>query len=133
MSTDRERGEIICTLCRCKVPSLHGDAYTMLESYRGNDIYGSPIDWQESKRRMLDRYRRDQISHAEEIDAILHIFDKATADHMLENERRKKEAILQGAVIDVNVEGNNTDWHNPDVHAKRYMTEEGAKTQFHRR
>jgi hypothetical protein len=69
MRTDYLRIEIISTLCRCQDPDSHGDAYTMLNSPRGRDINGRSIDWQEAKKRMLDHYSRDQISHAEEIAA----------------------------------------------------------------
>ncbi|KAH7093651.1 hypothetical protein FB567DRAFT_588074 [Paraphoma chrysanthemicola] len=127
-STDRSTGEILCTLCRCRTPGLHKDAYTMLSSPRGNDINGQPIDWQEAKRRMLDHYRRDQITHAEEVAAIPHVFDGPTAEHMLETERDLVEGCRRGYDIVVNVEQNMTDWFNEDGHAKPHITEEGLKT-----
>jgi hypothetical protein len=38
--TDYVRGEIICNLCRCNDPDIHGDAYTMLDSSRWRDRFG---------------------------------------------------------------------------------------------
>jgi hypothetical protein len=68
--TDYVCGEVICTLCRCKDPDSHGDAYTMLDSHRGKDIR----DWQEAKGRMLDFHKKDQNSHAEEVEVIYLLF-----------------------------------------------------------
>jgi hypothetical protein len=133
MSASRATGEIICTLCRCRTPGLHGDAYTMLNSPRGHDINGNPIDWQEAKRRMLDYYRRDQISHAEEIAAVRVIFDQDTADLMIDSEKRNVESARRGDHIIVNDTENNTNWLNEDGHSKRYITEDGAKTRIDRR
>ncbi|KAH7082653.1 hypothetical protein BKA63DRAFT_486114 [Paraphoma chrysanthemicola] len=127
-TTDRSTGQILCTLCRCRTPGLHKDAYTMLSSPRGSDINGQPIDWQEGKRRMLDHYRRDQITHAEEIAAIPHVFDGPTARHMLEVERDLVESCRRGNDIVVNVEENTMDWFNEDGHARPHITEEGLKT-----
>jgi hypothetical protein len=133
MSASRATGEIICTLCRCRTPGLHGDAYTMLKSPRGKDIHGKPIDWQEAKRRMLDYYRRNQISHAEEIAAIPFIFDKETAKFMMDHEQQNVESARRGDHIIVNDTENNTNWLNEDGHSKKYITEDGAKTRIDRR
>jgi hypothetical protein len=127
---DYQRGEMLCTLCRCRNPDSHGDAYTMLNSPRGFDINGRPIDWQEVKKRMLDHYGRDQISHAEELAAVPYVFDAATAREVLDTEEEIKESIRGGAEISVNVQGNRVNWHNEDGHAKPYLTEGGAKTQI---
>lgn len=128
--TDYERGEIICTLCRCNDPDSHGDAYTMLNSPRGLDINGQPIDWQEAKRRMLNHYGRDQISHGEEIAAAPHVFDAQTAQRVSQTEEDLKQGIRNGFAVSVNTVQNNVDWHNSDRHAKPWLTQEGAKTQF---
>jgi hypothetical protein len=130
---DYQRGEMLCTLCRCRDPDSHGDAYTMLNSPRGFDINGRPIDWQEVKKRMLDHYGRDQISHAEELAAVSYVFDAATAREVLDTEEEIKESIRGGAEISVNIQGNRVNWYNDDGHAKPYLTEVGAKTQITRR
>lgn len=129
-ATDYERGEIIGFLCICNDPDSHGDAYTMLNSLRGYDIQGRKIDWQEAKKRMLNWHNKMQISHTEELQAIPHIFDDKTAREMLEHEDRMRQSIRRGYNIEVNVGENNMQWHNQDGHAKSYVTEEGAKTQF---
>jgi hypothetical protein len=104
----------------------------MLNSPRGSDIYGQPIDWQEAKRRILVYYQRDQISHAEEI-AVAHlIFDAPTAQIVSQGEAELTQAIREGHTINVNTVHNNVDWHNSDGHAKPYLTQEGAKTQYPR-
>jgi hypothetical protein len=130
---DYERGEMLCTLCHCRNPDSHGDAYTMLNSPRGNGIDGRPINWQEVKMRMLDHHGKGQISHAEEIAAVPYVFDAATAREALDTEEEIKKGIRDGAEIYVNVQGNTVNWHNNDGHAKPYLTEEGAKTQITRR
>lgn len=68
--TDYARGEIIRTLCCCNDPDSYDDAYTMLDSSRGKDRFGKPIDWQEARRRVLDFQKKDRTSHAEKIEAI---------------------------------------------------------------
>jgi hypothetical protein len=68
----------------------------MLNSPRGFDINGRPIDWQEVKKRMLDHYGRDQISHAEELAAVPYVFDAATAREVLDTEEEIKESIRGG-------------------------------------
>jgi hypothetical protein len=128
--TDYKRGEVQSTLCRCNDPDSHGDAFTMLDSPRGFDIHGKPIDWQEVKRRMLDYHGKDQISHAEEMAAIPHVFDAATAHEVLQHEEHLRQSVRAGYAIGVNIDENNTNWHNDDGHAKPHLTEEGAKTQF---
>jgi hypothetical protein len=127
---DYELGEIQCTLCRCNNPDSHGDAYTMLNSPRGCDTNGQPIDWQEAKRRMLNHYGRDQISHAEEIAAASYVFDAQTTQLVLETDQELKMRVEQGRGISVNTSQNNINWHNIDGHAKPYLTQEGAKTQY---
>jgi hypothetical protein len=129
---DYERGEMLCTLCRCHNPDSHGDAYTMLNSPRGNDIKGRPIDWQEAKKRMLDHYGKDQISHAEELAAAPYVYDAEMARIVLNVEEDIKKSIREGYDILVNTHGNNVNWHNDDGHAKPYLTQEGAKTKFSR-
>jgi hypothetical protein len=130
--TNYEQCEVESTLCRCKDPYSHGDAYTMLNSPRGYDIYGKPIDWQEVKRRMLDHYGKDQISHAEEVAAFPHIYDTVTAFVALQQEENLKRGIRAGYAVGVNIAENNTSWHNEDGHAKPHLTQEGAKTRFNR-
>jgi hypothetical protein len=105
--TDFARGEVICILCRCSNPESHGDAYTMLNSPRGRDIHGRPIDWQEAKKRMLDYHREDQITHAEEVAAIPHVYDEETARIALAGEERLRAGARQGHTIEVNTAGNN--------------------------
>ncbi|KAH3940304.1 hypothetical protein HBI56_131470 [Parastagonospora nodorum] len=129
---DYERGELHCTLCRCHNPDSHGDAYTMLNSPRGCDIHGQPIDWQEAKRRILDYYQRDQISHAEEIAVARFVFDAPTTQIVLQGEAELTQSIRQGLAININTVHNNVDWHNSDGHAKPYLTQDGAKTQYSR-
>jgi hypothetical protein len=129
---DYERGELHCTLCRCHNPDSHGDAYTMLNSPRGCDINGQPIDWQEANKRMLDYYQRDQISHAEEIAVAQFVFDVPTTQFVLQGEAELTRSIRQGLAINVNMVHNNVDWHNSDGHAKPYLTQEGAMTQYGR-
>jgi hypothetical protein len=128
--TDYERGELICTLCRCQNPDSHGDAYTMLDSPRGRDVHGNPIDWQEVKKRILDYHGKDQISHAEEVEAFPHVYDYATAQMALQNEEHLKRSIREGGAVSVNIQENNARWHNDDGHAKPYLTKGGAKTRF---
>jgi hypothetical protein len=127
---DYERGELISTLCRCQNPDSHGDAFTMLDSPRGRDINGNPIDWQEVKKRMLDYHGKDQISHAEEVEAIPHVYDYVTAQKCLQNEEQLKLTIQGGGSVSVNIQENNARWHNDDGHAKPYLTKGGAKTIF---
>jgi hypothetical protein len=127
---DYDRGEIVSMLCRCEDPDSHGDAYTMLNSPRGFDIYGNPIDWQEAKKRMLDHHGKNQISHAEEVAAIPYVYDAMTAQSALQNEKYLTRAIREGGTISVNITENNSRWHNDDGHAKPYLTKGGAKTRF---
>lgn len=133
-ATDTYSGSVIVTLCRCSNPHSHGDAYTMLNSPRGHDINGQPIDWQEGKRRMLDHYGRgtQQISHQQELDAIPYVFDSVTARDMFETDRDIREKIRMGGSIMVNTQGNRTCWHNEDGHAKNHVTDQGAKTVIER-
>ncbi|KAH7412260.1 hypothetical protein DE146DRAFT_751389 [Phaeosphaeria sp. MPI-PUGE-AT-0046c] len=109
-SSDSYSGSIFVTLCRCANPISHGDAYTMLNSPRGNDISGRPIDWQEAKRRMLDHFGpgTQQISHQQEVDAIPYVYDATTARNMLVLERELEENVRAGASVMVNTEGNTT-------------------------
>lgn len=111
--SDSYSGAIFVTLCRCSVPFSHGDAYTMLNSPRGHDIYGVPIDWQEAKKRMLDHYGAgtQQISHQQELDAMPYVFDEITAREYLRQERELEEAVRRGDGVRVNEEGNQTSWH----------------------
>jgi hypothetical protein len=102
----------------------------MLNSPRGLDIHGHPIDWQEAKRRMLDYHGKNQITHAEEIAAIPHVFDVETARKALWHEEVLAQSARAGLGIRVNVEGNNTSWHNEDGHAKPFVTEEGTRTRM---
>jgi hypothetical protein len=129
---DYERGQMTCTLCRCSTPNRHGDAYTMLNSPRGYDINGEPINWQEAKKRMLDHHGRNQISHAEEMTAVPYVFDAETARLIFQDDDEIKRSIRNGCDIRVNTQGNNVDWHNDDGHSKPYLTQEGAKTKFSR-
>lgn len=131
---DTYSGSVIVTLCRCSNPYSHGDAYTMLNSPRGYDMNGQPIDWQEGKRRMLDHYGRgtQQISHQQELDAIPYVFDSVTARDMFEMDREIREKIRMGGSIMVNTQGNRTSWHNEDGHAKNHVTDQGAKTVIER-
>jgi hypothetical protein len=126
---DHARGEYTCTLCRCNNPNSHSDAYTMLNSPRGLDINGRPIDWQEAKRRMLDYHGKDQISHAEEIVAVPYVFDAETARGILQQKELVQRGVRAGYNISINVAGNNVDWHNDDGHAKPYVSGEGARTR----
>lgn len=111
--SDPSTGAIFVTLCRCSVPTSHGDAYTMLNSPRGNDIYGQPIEWQEAKKRMLDHYGpgTQQISHQQEVEAMPFVFDEKTAKEYLRQEGELEEAVRRGDGVRVNVEGNRVDWH----------------------
>ncbi|KAF1917658.1 hypothetical protein BDU57DRAFT_528233 [Ampelomyces quisqualis] len=129
---DHARGEYTCTLCRCNKPNSHGDAYTMLNSPRGLDINGHPIDWQEAKRRMLDHHGKNQISHAQENAAVPFVFDAQTAEEILRGKEELRKGIRAGYDVRINVANNNVDWHNDDGHAKPYVTGEGAKTRFDR-
>jgi hypothetical protein len=122
----------MCTLCRCSNPDSHGDAYTMLNSPRGYDINGKPINWQEAKTRMLDHHGQNQISHAEEMAAVPYVFDTETARLIFQDDEDIKKQIRDGCDIRVNTQGNNVNWHNDDGHEKPYLTEEGAKTKFSR-
>jgi hypothetical protein len=130
MRTDYQHGEIISTLCRCANPNTHGDAYTMLNSPRGRDIHGQPIDWQEAKKRMLDHHAKNQISHAEEIAAVPFVYDAQTVQVVMQGEEELKKGIRGGQVISVNTEQNRVDWHNGEGHAKKWVTIEGAQTRF---
>jgi hypothetical protein len=109
MRADYERVEIISTLCRCHTPNSHGDAYTMLNSPRGRDIHGLPIDWQKAKKRMLDHCGKDQISHAEEIAAVPFTYDNQTTQTVLQGEEELKKGIREGHVISVNTVQNHVD------------------------
>jgi hypothetical protein len=129
--TDHQRGEVMCTTCRCSDPDSHSDAYTMLNSPRGYDINNKPIDWQEAKNRMLDFYGKCQISHQEEMEAIPHVFSAETAAIALRHEEELRKAARKGQDIHVNVNGNNVNWFTERGRAKPYITSEGVKTQVY--
>lgn len=81
---------------------------------------------------MLHHFGKQQISHQEEIEAIPYVFDRETAEGMLATERELVESVRRGENVYVNVDGNRTDWHNEDGHAKKHVTQEGAKTVINR-
>ncbi len=127
---DNAVGRLNCTLCRCRTPMAHGDAYTMLSSPRGIDIQGFPIDWQTAKNRMLDYYNfAEQITHDQEIEAIPYIFDQDTAAAMLKNEEEIRDAAKDGRGVSVNAEGNMVNWHNEGERRREDVTEGGLKTR----
>ena len=129
---DRTVGEVVCTLCRCRTPMAHGDAYTMLSSPRGRALDGSPIDWQTGKAWMLSHYGKEQISHREEIAAIPYVFEAQTAQRMLDAEEHLKSAVRAGWNVGVNVRDNNVSWHNEGGRERSDVTEAGLKTRVHR-
>jgi hypothetical protein len=130
--TDHQKGQVMCTTCRCSNPDSHGDAYTMLDSPRGYDINHMPIDWQQVKNRMLDHHGKEQISHQQEIEAVPFVFDAETAIRAWQHEKELCKAARNGQSIHVNVLGNNMGWFTEGGQAKSHITSEGAKTQNNR-
>lgn len=128
---DRAAARAISTLCRCRNPDRHGDAWAINLPHAGKDPTGRELSWKELSNRVLDYCRKDAVNREEEHYAYQYIlspyFYRSYIRHYVQLNRqigRGNPVILCDVTDDVQFHG--------DGHVRNNVTEEGLRTVVNR-
>lgn len=124
---DRAAARAISTLCRCRNPDGHGDAWAMIIPRAGIDLRGRQLSWKDLSNRVLDHCRKDTVNREEEYEAYQYILTPYFYYRYMRHYHEFNRAIGAGAPIILSDTADAVQFHG-DGHVRNHVTEEGLRT-----
>jgi hypothetical protein len=124
--SDFQTGRLINTLCRCRDPNSHGNAWT-IELPGHYDRSGREITYQQLLNCILDHYGTATVSNEQQTAAYWKVCDSRTAADLTEEMNDVERDIRMGIPAQINPHEDVT-YFNGDGHAQRFAGEHGLQT-----